>query len=175
MENPKRIILGIDPGSRCTGYGIIWTKGSNYGCIAHGQIRTKGNEVNQRLQQIQQGLINIIETHDPDEAAIEQIFTLRNPQSALKLGQARGAALAATAARNLPIAEYSARKIKLAVVGYGAATKTQVQHMVSALLKLQTPPKSDAADALAIAICHANTKRYQQHVSQAKITAGAKS
>lgn len=175
MGNPKQIILGIDPGSRCTGYGIIWTEGSNYGCITHGQIRTKGDEVNQRLQQIQQGLIDVIQTHTPNEAAIEQIFTLRNPKSALKLGQARGAALAATAERNLPMAEYSARKIKLAVVGYGAATKTQVQHMVSVLLKLKTPPKSDAADALAIAICHANTKRYQQHVSHAKITAGAKS
>lgn len=174
MKHPKQIILGIDPGSRCTGYGIIWTEGSNYGCITHGHIRTKGTEVNQRLQQIQQGLLDVITTHCPDEAAIEQIFTLRNPNSALKLGQARGAALAATAAQNLPTAEYSARKIKLAVVGYGAATKTQVQHMVSVLLKLQTPPQADAADALAIAICHANTSRYQQHINRAKIMAGAK-
>lgn len=173
MESSKKIILGIDPGSRCTGYGIIWTQGAKHGCITHGQIRTKGNEVNQRLQQIQQGLITVIAAHCPNEAAIEQIFTLRNPKSALKLGQARGAALAATAAHNLPIAEYSARKIKLAVVGYGAATKAQVQHMVSVLLKLPTPPQADAADALAIALCHAHTQRYQQHIDRGKITAGA--
>ena len=173
MESSKKIILGIDPGSRCTGYGIIWAQGSQYGCITYGQIRTKGNEVNQRLQQIQQGLLEVIETHHPNEASIEQIFTCHNPKSALKLGQARGAALAATATHNLPIAEYSARKIKLAVVGYGAATKTQVQHMISMLLKLPTPPQADAADALAIALCHAHIQRYQQHIDRGKITAGA--
>lgn len=173
MDTAKRIILGIDPGSRCTGYGIIWTQDSQYGCITYGQIRTKGNEVNRRLQQIQHGLTTVIKKHGPHEAAIEQIFTLRNPKSALKLGQARGAALVATSTQNLPTAEYSARKIKLAIVGYGAATKTQVQHMVSMLLKLQKPLQADAADALAIAICHANTQRYQQHINCAKITAGA--
>ena len=172
-SSSKRIILGIDPGSRCTGYGIIWEENSHYGCVTYGHIRTTGNELSQRLQQIQTTLSDIISTHNPHEIAIEQVFTFINPQSALKLGQARGAALAATATHSIPVSEYSARQIKLAVVGYGSASKLQVQHMVSVLLHLKTPPQIDAADALAIALCHATTQRYQRKVKNAIITAGA--
>ncbi len=152
-------IIGIDPGSRCTGYGIILVNGSKQTCITFGQIVVRSADLNQRLHQIQDELTKIISTHRPTEAAIEQIFTVRNHQSALKLGQARGAALVATAASALPVAEYSARQIKQAVVGYGAASKAQVQHMVRVLLKMKESPAADAADALAIALCHANSQQ----------------
>lgn len=155
MAQPKRIIIGIDPGSRVTGYGIIWSQGSQQGCIAFGQIKTKANSLHYRLQQIEEGLRNVIVTHKPKEAAIEQVFTFNNHQAALKLGQARGAALVATAVYTLPVTEYSARQVKKAIVGYGAATKAQVQYMIRMLLKLETEPLTDAADALAIALCHA--------------------
>ncbi|WP_304985494.1 crossover junction endodeoxyribonuclease RuvC [Coxiella-like endosymbiont] len=155
MAQPKRIIIGIDPGSRVTGYGIIWSQGSRQGCITFGQIKTQDESLNYRLQEIEEGLRNVIATHQPNEAAIEQVFTFHNHQSALKLGQARGAALVATAVYALPVTEYSARQIKQAVVGYGAATKAQVQHMIRMLLQLEKAPPADAADALAIALCHA--------------------
>ena len=167
MDNQKRIILGIDPGSRCTGYGVIWAKGSQQGYIAHGHIKTTNKALNFRLYEIQQALLQVIEKYHPDEAAIEQVFTLHNHQSALKLGQARGAALATTAAYHLCVAEYSARSVKQAIVGYGAATKAQVQHMVTLLLKLTESPQEDSADALAIALCHATTARIQQKIKQA--------
>lgn len=159
MAQPQRIIIGIDPGSRVTGYGIIWSQGSQQGYITFGQIKTKAESLNYRLQQIEEGLRNLIATHQPNEAAIEQVFTFHNHQSALKLGQARGAALVATAVYALPVAEYSARQIKQAVVGYGAATKAQVQHMIRMLLQLEKVPPADAADALAIALCHAISSR----------------
>lgn len=155
---PKRIIIGIDPGSRVTGYGIIWSQGSQQGCVTFGHIKTKAEPLNYRLQQIEGGLRDVIATHRPHEAAIEQVFTFHNHQSALKLGQARGAALAATAVYTLPVAEYSARQVKKAIVGYGAATKVQVQHMIRMLLQLEKALPTDAADALAIAVCHATTQ-----------------
>ena len=158
MAQPKRIIIGIDPGSRVTGYGIIWSQGSQQGCITFGQIKTKAEPLNYRLQQIEGGLRNVIATHRPHEAAVEQVFTFHNHQSALKLGQARGAALVATAVYALPVAEYSARQVKQAIVGYGAATKVQVQHMIRMLLQLEKTLPTDAADALAIALCHATTQ-----------------
>ena len=158
MTQPKRIIIGIDPGSRVTGYGIIWSQGSQQGCVAFGQIKTKADSLNYKLQQIEEGLRNAIATHQPHEAAIEQVFTFHNHQSALKLGQARGAALVATAVYALPVAEYSARQVKQAIVGYGAATKSQVQHMIRILLQLEKVLPTDAADALAIALCHATTQ-----------------
>ena len=165
MENPKRIIIGIDPGSRITGYGIIWSKGSQQGCITFGQIKTHADPLNFRLYQIEHELRNLILTYQPNEAAIEQVFTLHNHQSALKLGQARGAALVATAACALYVAEYSARQIKKAVVGYGAANKTQVQHMVYLLLQLEKIPSVDAADALAIALCHTTNCRLSERLA----------
>jgi crossover junction endodeoxyribonuclease RuvC len=157
-------ILGIDPGSIRTGYGIIEIKGSSCTCIAHGHIHARGDDVAHRLLQIHQGIISVIETYQPNEAAIEQIFMKENVQSALKLGQARGAALVATAQFALPVAEYSPRKIKQSVVGYGAAAKTQVQHMIKTLLKMSDPPQADAADALAVALCHGYHRRISYSV-----------
>ncbi|MBT8506613.1 crossover junction endodeoxyribonuclease RuvC [Coxiella-like endosymbiont of Rhipicephalus sanguineus] len=167
MAQLKRIIIGIDPGSRVTGYGIIWSQGSRQGRITFGQIKAQGESLNYRLQQIEEGLRNIIATHQPNEAAIEQVFTFHNHQSALKLGQARGAALVATAVYALPVSEYSARQIKQAVVGYGAATKAQVQHMIQMLLQLEKVPPADAADALAIALCHAISFRLTEKLMRA--------
>ncbi len=147
-------ILGIDPGSIRTGYGIIEIQRNHQICLTHGYIPTKGNDLGQRLLQIYQAIIELIQTYQPHEAAIEQVFMQENVQSALKLGQARGVAIVATAQYALPMAEYSARKIKQSVVGYGAAAKTQVQHMIKTLLKMSEAPQADAADALAVALCH---------------------
>lgn len=114
----------------------------------------------QRLLQIHQALTQVIQTYQPHEAAIEQVFLQNNPQTALKLGQARGVALVAAAGYALPMAEYSPRKIKQSVVGYGAAAKTQVQHMIKTLLKMPEAPQADAADALAIALCHCYHRQF---------------
>ncbi len=149
-------ILGIDPGSRRTGYGVIEIEKSKSTWIAHGHIATEAQDVSQRLWKINQKLCEIIQEYLPHEAAIEQVFMSQNPQSALKLGQARGAALVAVAHYALPVAEYSPRQIKQAVAGYGAAEKTQVQYMIKLILGLKTTIQADAADALAIAICHSH-------------------
>ena len=153
------LILGIDPGSRITGYGIIDSRGSRQQYVASGCIRTAVKApLPNRLDEIFQGVLEIIETYNPAELAIEKIFMARSAESALKLGQARGAAIVAGASRTLPVYEYEARKIKQAVTGTGAANKSQVQHMVQQLLGLPGKPQPDAADALAIALCHANTR-----------------
>ncbi len=150
------IILGIDPGSRITGYGVIRAEQGKFQYLDSGCIRTKSDSLPTRLKQIYDGVSQIIELYRPDEMAIEQVFMARNPDSALKLGQARGAAIVATTNHDISVSEYSARQIKQAVVGTGAADKTQVQHMVTALLKLSATPQADAADALGVAICHGN-------------------
>jgi len=153
-------ILGIDPGSRCTGYGILeQDNGLSPTYVTHGYIATNSTDMSQKLLQIHQNLVDIIQLHQPNEIAIEQVFLSQNPQTALKLGQARGAALVATAGHDLPMAEYSARQIKKSVVGYGAAAKTQIQHMIKILLKLSKPVQADAADALAVALCHCHHRR----------------
>lgn len=151
------IILGIDPGSRITGFGVIHmnTKDRKMSYIASGCIRTISEEsLANRLGLIFKGIQEIINTHRPDNVAIEQVFLKHNVLSALKLGHARGAAMASCALFNLPVSEYSPRSIKQAVVGYGGAEKTQVQKMIVDLLKLDKSPSSDAADALAVAVCH---------------------
>lgn len=153
------IILGVDPGSRITGYGVIQVDHARHTYIASGCMRLQGDNMVIRLQQIFAGLQEIMQTHQPCEAAIEQVFMHQNPGAALKLGQARGAALVALAQATIPVEEYSARQIKQSVVGYGAAKKEQVQHMVRVLLNLSGAPQVDAADALAIAICHANSRQ----------------
>ncbi len=150
------VILGIDPGSRITGYGIIKAIDRDLHYIASGCIRTSDGELSQRLLQIFNGVCELMEQYSPDEVAIEQVFMHQNPSSALKLGHARGVAMVACASHRLSVSEYSPRAIKLAVAGYGAAEKVQVKHMVVQLLQLNAPPQSDAADALAIAICHSN-------------------
>jgi len=149
------VIIGIDPGSRITGYGVIRLAGNQHVHLESGCIRVTAENPGARLQEIYTGLKAIIQQHQPVEAAIEQIFMHQNPGSALKLGQARGAAIVAL---ELPISEYSARQVKQSVVGYGAARKEQVQHMVQQLLNIKEKLQADAADALAIALCHAHTR-----------------
>lgn len=155
-KDEKCIILGIDPGSRVTGYGVIMTQGLKHYYLASGCIRLGDHALVDKCAILYQSLQEIIQTHQPQEAAIEQVFMHENPGAALKLGQARGSAITALANHQLVLAEYSARQVKQAVVGYGAAKKEQVQTMVQALLQLSGKPQADAADALAIAICHAN-------------------
>jgi len=152
------LIIGIDPGSRITGYGIVESNKGNAQHIAHGQIQTKSAELADKLHEIFLGITQVIHEYAPTDAAIEQVFTCHNHQSALKLGQARGSALTALAHAGLAVGEYSAKQVKQSVVGYGGANKAQVQHMIRALLKLTHTPPPDAADALAIAICHCNNQ-----------------
>lgn len=149
-------ILGIDPGSRVTGFGVIEISGQHYNYIGSGCIRTQGDHLATRLKDIFDGLVEILSIHEPDQMAIEKVFMDRNADSALKLGQARGAAICACTTHSLSVHEYTPRQIKQAVVGKGAATKDQVQHMVVSILSLNKRPQADAADALATALCHAN-------------------
>lgn len=151
-------VLGIDPGSRITGYGIIEKIGNRFTHVDNGAIFTDSHdEFALRLQKIYRGLTAVIEEYRPDAMAVEQVFLARNAQSALKLGQARGAAIVAGVNAILPVAEYTAMQVKQAVVGYGHAGKDQVQQMVKALLGLPEIAQADASDALAVAICHANS------------------
>jgi crossover junction endodeoxyribonuclease RuvC len=149
------IIIGIDPGSRRTGFGVIRLQGNQSIYLDSGCLHVADGEMHDRLQKIFVGLKEIIQRHQPHEAAIEQVFMHENPNSALKLGQARGVAMAALA---MPLTEYSARQIKQAVVGFGAAKKDQVQHMVKRLLNISEKLQADEADALAIALCHAHSR-----------------
>jgi crossover junction endodeoxyribonuclease RuvC len=153
------VIIGIDPGSRLTGYGIIRVEGNQSFYLASGCVHLSSKLTTERLQKIYSSLQQLVALYQPHEAAIEQVFMHENPGSALKLGQARGAALVAL---TVPVAEYSARQVKLSVVGYGAAKKAQVQHMVARLLNLNEKLQADEADALAIALCHAHTRLAQQ-------------
>ncbi|WP_375055416.1 crossover junction endodeoxyribonuclease RuvC [Zobellella sp. DQSA1] len=153
------IILGIDPGSRITGYGVVRQTGNQMEYLGSGCIRMADDELAPRLKRIYDGVSEIILQFRPGLFAIEQVFMARNPDSALKLGQARGAAIVAAANAGLEVAEYSARQIKQAVVGQGGADKTQVQHMVCKLLNLPGTPQADAADALAVALCHGHTRQ----------------
>jgi len=152
-------ILGIDPGSRLTGFGIIDVKGDQATLVRHGVIRTGAGEFTERLGIIFAELTALIRQYEPSEAAVETVFVSHNASSALKLGQARGAAVCAAIALGLPVAEYSPRSVKQAIVGRGGADKVQVQHMVSVLLQLQETPAEDAADALAVALCHQHTQQ----------------
>ena len=151
------LILGIDPGSRATGFGVIEVEGNRLRYVASGCIRPEPGAHPQRLRTIFRGITEVIERYSPQESAIEEVFLGKSVSSALKLGQARGSAMVACVEHDLPLAEYPARTVKQSVTGSGSADKLQVQHMVRALLGLQGKLQSDAADALAIAICHANT------------------
>lgn len=151
------IILGIDPGLTCTGWGIVAKSGSRLSHVANGQIRTDAKAgMAERLVELDAGLAAVIAQHHPDAGAVEEVFVNVNPQSTLLLGQARGAAITALVADRLEVAEYTALQVKQAVVGNGHADKTQVQHMVRRLLALPGDPSPDAADALACAIAHAH-------------------
>nr|MDT0253810.1 crossover junction endodeoxyribonuclease RuvC [Endozoicomonas sp.] len=152
------ILLGIDPGSRITGYGVIEEIGSHCKYVASGCIRMKDGPLPERLLQIFQGINTVIEMYCPQSVGIEQVFMSKNADSALKLGQARGAAIVAAVNHGLEVSEYSARQVKQSVVGTGAADKSQVQHMVMSILKLDKTPQADAADALAVALCHSHTR-----------------
>lgn len=161
-------ILGIDPGSRITGFGIIEREGSRLRYVESGCIRAGDGDFPGRLKTIFDGLCDVIRIYAPEQVAIEQVFMHRNPDSALKLGQARGAAICAVMAMALPISEYSPAEIKKATVGRGNAGKEQVQHMVTALLKLPGIPQADAADALAVALCHSHVGQTLQQIGAAR-------
>lgn len=150
-------ILGIDPGSRMTGIGIIQKKGSKLNFICCDTLKTPDLEMHTKLRFIFDRISTYMDKYNPEEVAIESVFMHKNPQSAIKLGQARGAAMVAASRAGTQLFEYSPRQIKQATVGYGGAQKDQVQHMVRQLLNLAKVPQSDAADALAVAVCHANS------------------
>lgn len=162
-------ILGLDPGSRRTGYGFVSCEGGDYAHLDHGCIDVSGLELALRLRRIFEAVTELIVRYEPDEVAIERVFVNRNVDSALKLGQARGAALAAIAV-GTAVHEYAPREIKLAIVGFGGAEKLQVSHMVSQLLKLRTQVEADAADALAVAVCHAHARRLRVLTAAAAVT-----
>ncbi len=150
-------ILGIDPGSRVTGYGVIEADRGNLAFVACGVVKTTTTyPFANRINEIFDGINEVVQLHNPTVAAVEDVFMSTNPRTALKLGQARGAAIVAAMQNGLSVNDYSPRKVKQAVAGYGQAEKAQVQHMVKVLLNLKGSPSSDAADALAVAICHAN-------------------
>lgn len=149
-------ILGIDPGSRITGYGVIEALPAGNRHVASGCIRVAGEDMTERLRRIVEGLREVSERYAPGELAIERVFVARNAESALKLGQARGAALVAVP--HIPVFEYAATRVKQATTGSGKASKHQVQHMVRVLLSLPEAPPPDEADALAVALCHAHSR-----------------
>ncbi|MGB5307160.1 MAG: crossover junction endodeoxyribonuclease RuvC [Gammaproteobacteria bacterium] len=159
-------IIGIDPGSRVTGYGIIEQDAGQSVYVASGCIRIKGDELAPRLGTIFSELGSIIDEYNPEQLAIERVFMNKNADSALKLGQARGAAICAGVHRGVPVAEYAAREIKQAVTGSGGASKEQVQHMICVLLSLRERPPHDAADALAVAICHHHVSATGQRMAR---------
>ena len=148
-------VLGIDPGSQCTGFGIVDATGPRLAYVASGVIRTGQGDFAARLCEIFRGIQLVVAEYKPQEISIERVFVNRNPDSALKLGQARGAAICGAADSGAEIFEYATREIKLAVVGSGGAEKTQVQLMMKSILKLDGSLSADAADALAAAVCHA--------------------
>ncbi len=161
-------ILGIDPGSRRTGVGIIEVHGGEVAPVCFGVIKAGDGDFPERLRLIFEGVRDLVREHRPDEVAVESVFVAHNAASAIKLGQARGAAICAAIERRLPVAEYAPRAVKQAVVGRGAADKTQVQHMVRVLLALEETPAEDAADALAVALCHHHTRGTLAQIAAAR-------
>lgn len=151
-------LIGVDPGSRLTGFGIIEFKGRQARYLSSGCIRIHAKAMPARLEEIFTGLDSLIQNYQPSVMAIEKVFMHRNADSALKLGQARGAAIVAAVRLGLEVFEYSPNEVKQSIVGHGHADKVQVQHMVKILLNLPATPQADAADALAIALCHAHTQ-----------------
>lgn len=169
----KRVrILGIDPGSRLSGFGVLDFTSDSATYVASGSVNSIEGEFAQRLKMIFHSIIKLIEEYQPDVFAIESVFVHRNPGSALKLGHARSAAICATFDYDIEVFEYAPREVKQAIVGTGAATKEQVQHMVMAMLKLEGPPSPDAADALAIALCHGHQRRMSAKLADEAMIAG---
>jgi crossover junction endodeoxyribonuclease RuvC len=176
--SPQRTIrlIGLDPGLRRTGWGVVDVTGNRLARVAEGVVATDETQaVALRLVVLYRGLLEIIDQYLPDEAAVEETFVNKNPVSTLKLGLARGVVLLAPAERGLPVAEYSATAVKKAVVGTGHAEKAQIQMMVSRLLPGSSTAKADAADALAVAICHAHHAGSGRSWLAAKVMAGASS
>ncbi len=167
-------ILGIDPGSRFTGYGLIDSDGQHARYVSSGCLKVSGDTLPDKLGLIFSGLGSLISEFQPQQLAIESVFMHRNADSALKLGQARGAAICAAVTCDLPVAEYAPREIKQAVVGRGGADKSQVQHMVRVLLNLAETPQADAADALAIALCHSFQQQALDRVAAARQLRGGR-
>jgi len=173
LTAPLRI-LGIDPGSRITGFGIVDIGSGRPVYEASGSIRTDKGDFPDRLRQIFMAVGEVVATYTPQIVAVENVFMARNAGSALKLGQARSAALCATFSHDVDVFEYSPREVKLAVVGTGAATKEQVQHMILSLLELAGAPGADAADALAVALCHAHQRETRALVDRSARLAGVR-
>ena len=165
MSDMQRI-LGIDPGSRLTGFGVLDFVDDRSSYVASGTVRTPDGSFPDRLKRIFVSVTDIVEQYRPDVVAIESVFMAKNAGSALKLGHARSAALCATFAFEIEVFEYAPREIKQAVVGNGGADKAQVQHMIGILLNTREKLQADAADALAIALCHAHTRRSDPEVAQ---------
>lgn len=161
-------VFGIDPGSLITGYGVVEGEGNRLRALAWGTVRTSSKHaLSERLKRIYDGLAEPLQTWQPDAVSVEQVFFSDNPKTALTLGHARGVAMLAVAHANVELVEYSALEIKMAVVGYGRAAKSQVEQMVSHLLNLNAAPQpTDAADALAAAICHMHTHSFRRRLSR---------
>ena len=168
-------ILGVDPGSRITGYGLIDSDGVRSRWVAHGRIQCAEGPLPVRLKTILDGLRQVAREHRPQEAAVEEVFVKANAATALVLGQARGAAICALAQEELSVAEYAPASIKSAIVGHGRADKQQVQHMIKVLLNLREAPPVDAADALAVALCHAHLRAAALRIASPRRSAVARS
>ena len=167
-QEAPRIILGIDPGSVVTGWGVVQATGNTLRHVGHGTVNSSTAEAQaKRLSRIFRELTKVLREFQPDAVSLEKVFFARNVQSALKLGQARGVALLAAAEHGIDVHEYSAVEIKSAVVGFGHATKQQVQMMIGSLLRVSGRVPADAADALAAAICHLNRQVFQARVADA--------
>jgi crossover junction endodeoxyribonuclease RuvC len=156
------LVLGVDPGTVATGYGVVAAEGSRYRCLAQGDVRSPSRwPMPDRLRAIHEAIANLIQGHRPDALVVEDAYVSRNPQTALKLGQARGVILLAGSQAGLPVVSYTAAHVKQAVVGYGRAEKDQVAFMIARLLNLPEPPASEhAADALGLAFCHLQRGRF---------------
>ena len=158
-------IIGIDPGSRITGYGVVEKRGTSFVHVDNGCLTTRpGDSMAERLGQIYRGLLEIFEKYRPEAAAIEEVFFAKNVASSIKLGEARGIALLSSVQARVPVFEYATREVKQAITGYGQATKEQVQKMVKGVLRLPEVAQEDASDALAVAICHLQSYKLKQVV-----------
>jgi crossover junction endodeoxyribonuclease RuvC len=174
MSENENLVLGVDPGTAITGYGLVWSEGDDLRLVDYGAITTPSDEfLPQRLQEIYRQLTVLIQARQPVAAAVEKLFFSRNVRTALSVGQARGVALLAMANAELEIHEYTPLEVKQAVVGYGRATKEQVQEMVKMLLGLDSVPQpDDAADAIAVAICHIHSARMKDLARRAEEITG---
>ncbi len=170
MSKNENLVLGVDPGTAITGYGLVWGEGDNLRLVDYGAITTSSDESQpQRLQEIYRQLTALIQERQPAVAAVEKLFFSRNVRTALSVGQARGVALLAIANAEIAVHEYTPLEVKQAVVGYGRATKEQVQEMVKVLLGLDSVPQpDDAADAIAVAICHIHSARMKDFARRAE-------